>query len=83
MHGGFFPGFGGFGGMHGISGMNGFGSGGGAGFGRKEPPVVRDISLTLVMLSQKHYSACSDTYLHTAIVYLFAGRTFYWCDQEV
>lgn len=33
--------------MHGISGMNGFGSGGGAGFGRKEPPVVRDISLTL------------------------------------
>ena len=48
MHGGFFPSFGGFGGTHGMSGMNGFGSGGVAGFGRKEPPVVRDISLTLV-----------------------------------
>jgi hypothetical protein len=49
MHGGFFPGFGGFGGMHNLSGMNGFGSGAGSGFGRKEPPVVRDISLTLVI----------------------------------
>ncbi len=45
--GGFFgaPGFSNFGGMQ---GMNGFGSSGGAAFGRKEPPVVRDISLTLV-----------------------------------
>lgn len=51
MPGGFFPsfgGFGGFGGIPGMSTMNGFGSGGGAGFGRKEPPIVRDISLTLV-----------------------------------
>ena len=48
--GGFFgmPGFGSFGGMQGL---NGFGTGGAAGFGRKEPPVVRDISLTLVQYS--------------------------------
>ncbi len=46
--GGFFgaPGFSNFGGMQGV---NGFGSGGAAAFGRKEPPVVRDISLTLVL----------------------------------
>ena len=49
--GGFFgmPGFSNFGGMQGMSGMNGFGSSGGSGFGRKEPPVVHDLHLTLVL----------------------------------
>ena len=48
--GGFFgmPSFGGFGGMPGLGGMHGMGAGGGVGFDRKEPPVVRDIGLTLV-----------------------------------
>ena len=55
MPGGFFgmPGFGGFGGMPGMQGMQP-GVGAGAGFGRKEPPVVREIGLTLVRCTESY-----------------------------
>ena len=61
MGGSFFgmPSFGGFGGMPSMGGMNGFGHGSGSSFGHKEPPVVREISLTLVLCSALlHLSLC-------------------------